>query len=305
MKLKHVEVFNAVMVTGTVSGAARILNVTQPAITQTLQHAELQLGFALFSRVKNRLVPTREALSLYPDIERLFQQLESVRGLARNLKQGGDTELKILIVPSLAVHLLPLALKTFRKKYPLVPLHIRTQHSHNVVTSIALREADVGIVYGTQTHPAAESQLIATGHLVAALPSSWPGFEKKRPGAAVDLAELNAQPVIRIYQKDPMGMVVDDLCNNQEITFTGGITVQTHHTALTFAEQGFGPAIVDVYTAASHRPECVQIHPLKTSPQVHLTALWSKDSQTMMLTKYLIQCVREAAQEIGLAYPAA
>ena len=49
MKLKHIEVFNAVMLTGSVSAAARLLHVTQPAITQTLQHAELQLGYALFT----------------------------------------------------------------------------------------------------------------------------------------------------------------------------------------------------------------------------------------------------------------
>jgi DNA-binding transcriptional LysR family regulator len=296
MKLKHVEVFNAIMVTGTVSGAARILNVTQPAITQTLQHAELQLGFQLFNRVKNRLVPTREALTLYPEIERLFQQLESVRGLARNLKQGGDAALQILIVPSLAVHLLPLALQRFRKKYPNVPLHIRTQHSHHVVTSIALREADVGILYGTQSHPAAESQQIATGYLVAALPKNHP------LSAATDtlsLTALNGQPVIRIYQKDPMGMVIDDLCSHQEIEFTGGITVQTHHTALTLAEHGFGPAILDIFTAASCNPAKLDIVRLADSPQVHLSALWAKDSQTTMLTRYFVECVQAAAQEIA------
>ena len=58
MKLKHIEVFNAVMLTGSVSAAARLLHVTQPAITQTLQHAELQLGYALFTRQRNRLVAT-------------------------------------------------------------------------------------------------------------------------------------------------------------------------------------------------------------------------------------------------------
>ncbi|MFM9901533.1 MAG: LysR family transcriptional regulator, partial [Polaromonas sp.] len=52
MRLRHIEVFNAVMLTGSVSGAARLVNVTQPAVSRTLQHAELQLGFALFQRRK-------------------------------------------------------------------------------------------------------------------------------------------------------------------------------------------------------------------------------------------------------------
>ena len=50
MRLRHIEVFNAVMLTGSVSAAARMINVTQPAVSRTLQHAELQLGFPLFQR---------------------------------------------------------------------------------------------------------------------------------------------------------------------------------------------------------------------------------------------------------------
>ena len=56
MKLRHIEVFHAVMLTGTVNGAARLLNVTQPAVTKILQHAEDQLGFKLFIRNKGRIM---------------------------------------------------------------------------------------------------------------------------------------------------------------------------------------------------------------------------------------------------------
>jgi DNA-binding transcriptional LysR family regulator len=59
MRLKHIEVFHAVMLTGSVSAAANLLHVTQPAVTQALQHAELQLGYALFTRQRRRLIPTR------------------------------------------------------------------------------------------------------------------------------------------------------------------------------------------------------------------------------------------------------
>ena len=70
MRLRHIEVFNAIMLTGSVSAAARLINITQPAVSRTLQHAELQLGFPLFQRAKGRLTPTTEALTLYPHIER-------------------------------------------------------------------------------------------------------------------------------------------------------------------------------------------------------------------------------------------
>ena len=70
--------------------AARLINVTQPAVSRILQHAELQLGFVLFQRAKGRLLPTPETLTLYPRIEQLFVQLDDMQRLAANLKAGDN-----------------------------------------------------------------------------------------------------------------------------------------------------------------------------------------------------------------------
>ena len=126
MRLKHIEVFNAIMLTGSVSGAARLLHVTQPAVTQALQHAEIQLRYELFTRQRNRLVPTREAVALYPEVQRLMSQLESVRRLSVALGNGEGNQFRILIVPSLAVRALPDALKIFRRRHAELPVSIRT-----------------------------------------------------------------------------------------------------------------------------------------------------------------------------------
>lgn len=50
MRLRHIEVFQAIVQTGSISAAARLLNVSQPNISRVLNHAEQQLGFALFER---------------------------------------------------------------------------------------------------------------------------------------------------------------------------------------------------------------------------------------------------------------
>ncbi|RCS58443.1 LysR family transcriptional regulator [Parvibium lacunae] len=302
MKLKHVEVLNAIMVTGTVSGAARVLNVTQPAITQTLQHAELQLGFPLFNRVKNRLVPSHEARTLYPEIERLYQQLESVRSLARNLKQGRHAELNVIIVPSLAVHLLPIALKRFRVRYPDVPTHVRTLHSNDVVTAIALRDGDVGVVYGMPSHPAIQVEAIASGHLVVAVPEAYPNLYQQQ---AIALEDLHQQPVIRIYHTDPIGRVLNELGDNHHVLFSGGTTVQTHHTALVLAEHGFGPAIVDVFTAAGKHHPTLKVLPLVPTPAVHLSAVMAGDSNNVTLSRFFAQCMQTAAEEVLAQLPPA
>ena len=245
MRLKHIEVLHAIMVSGSLSGAARLLNVSQPAVTQTLQHAELQLGYPLFKRVRNRLIPTQEALALYGEVDKLFAQLESVRTLARNLKESAEFELRMLVPPSHSSHVLPLALKRFRKKYKSLALDIRTLHSRDIISAIAMREADVGVVYGTHPHPAVEDQLLATGHLMCLKPGA------ARGRTTLPLTELAKEPMIRIHHQDPIGFVLNDLASRLGVEFVAGITVQTYQAALSLAKHGFSPTLDHIAQSGS------------------------------------------------------
>lgn len=88
MNLRQLEVFYSVMKAGTVSGAARQLHVSQPNVTRILSHTETQLGFPLFERVKGRLIPTKEALLLAPEAEKVYQQLGQFKNLTNRIKAG-------------------------------------------------------------------------------------------------------------------------------------------------------------------------------------------------------------------------
>ena len=167
MRLRHIEVFNAVMLTGSVSGAARLINVTQSAVSRIFQHAELQLGFALFQRSKGRLSATSEALTLYPHIEKLFAQLDEVQRLAANLITGDDgCELRVLTVLALSYEILPHAIKLFRVNYPEVPIKVQALHSPQIVSALALQEAEVGFLFSSVAHPALSQEHLAEGRMV-------------------------------------------------------------------------------------------------------------------------------------------
>ncbi|ANH67946.1 LysR family transcriptional regulator [Mitsuaria sp. 7] len=246
MRLKHIEVFHAVMLTGSVSAASKLLHVTQPAVTQSLQLAELQLGYALFTRQRRRLMPTREAQALYPEVQALMSQLESVRRMATALGTGEGQGFRILIVPSLAVKALPEALKAFRRRYRDLPISVRTLHSNDIARAMLLQEGDVGIVYGRPSHAALSDELVATGRLVCASPRGKAAADRR---TTVALQDLLREPFIRIDERDPLGAVLADQWARLALSPRAGITVQTHHIAMVMAEQGFGPAIIDSFTA--------------------------------------------------------
>ena len=289
MRIKHVEVFNAIMLTGTVSGAARLLHVTQPAVTQTLQHAELQLGYALFTRQRNRLVPTREAQALYPEVQRLVSQLESVRRLAGALRGGQQAALRILVVPSLAVHALPQALALFRQRHPAVPVAIRTLHSPEIAQAIALQEGDVGIVFGHSPHPAVQQVPVAQGRMVCVSLATPARSGDRR--STVELAEVLRSSFIRIDERDPIGAMLAEQCAREGLAPAGGITVQTHHIAMTLAAQGFGPALIDSFIAAA-ADDTLQVRTLVPEVPVSISALLPQGERSPQPADDLIDAFR-------------
>lgn len=295
MRLKHIEVVNAVMLTGSVSAAARLLHVTQPAVTQALQHAQLQLGYELFTRQGNRLVPTREAQTLYPELQSLMSQLESVRRIAAALGSGESTRFRILIVPSLAVRALPDALRAFRRRYPATPISVRTLHSIEIARAMALQEGDVGIVYGKLPHPALHDELVATGRLVCVSPRGRHTSDRR---ATVSLQEILREPFVRIDERDPLGAVLADQWARLGLVPRAGITVQTHHIAMVMAEQGFGPAIIDSFTAQARNAETLHVRTLLPEVPVEVRALQPQGVRSPKPVADFIAAFRKAIADV-------
>ena len=79
MTLRQLEILRALIRHRTTVAAAQDLALSQPAISNALKTMEAQAGFALFSRVNNRLFPTAEALALHEDSETLMPPLISLQ----------------------------------------------------------------------------------------------------------------------------------------------------------------------------------------------------------------------------------
>ena len=215
-------------------------------------------------------------------------QLESVRRLSTSLGRDPAAELRILIAPSLTGHLLPLALQQFRRRFKRTPVSVRTEHSRDIARAVALREADVGIAYGSHPHPALAESPVGVGRLVCVQEAL------KTNRSSVRLAELADQPVIRLHHKDPLGFVLADVSSRLGIEFAGGITVQTYQTALSLAEYGFGPALVDEFTAANLRDAKLRRYFLEPEIPVHLVALRPINAVDHPACDHFVECVKDA-----------
>ena len=297
MKLKHIEVFNAIMLSGSVSAAARILNVTQPAVTQTLKHAEQQLGYALFVRDKGGMKPTPEARQLHLRAQKIFEQVDELRRLAQSLRPDHLAQFRIAIVPSLSTTCLSRALASFKARHPRSAVSIKILHSDEIARSVALRECDLGIAYGEIDAPPVDAEVVGTGHLV------WverrEAGAKKRPDIAdMPIAEIAARDFIGIDKDDLVGKALLGLLSESAVFAGTRLSAQTYQSALLLTLDGFGPCVIDSFTAGFSRGESLSVRSVSPRIPVTVSALSVAEGRRRADFDDLLQAFRTSLAQV-------
>jgi DNA-binding transcriptional LysR family regulator len=295
MRLRHIEIFQAIRQTGSVSGAAQLLHVSQPAVTKVLQHAELQLGFPLFLRVRGKLQATPEALELEREVDKLTESLQGVRRLAQSLRRKPGHSLRIGATPALALSLLPPTISEWTRRYPDIVCELSSAHSRELVQNLLMREIDVALSLQQPDHPGLTAQALAHGVLVVLAPLGyWPEDAKGKP---LPLMELADAPLIGLSSADPLSAKLDSYLKAVEPPPRISIAVQTYSLARAMVESGAGLAVIDPFTALGASPATTAIRPLAPALPITLYAMTRADEAPAHTLSNLLEIFSSRAQE--------
>lgn len=146
MEMREIEVFRAVMQAGSTSKAATLLNISQPAVSQSIRKLELQSELRLFERVRGRLVATREALALMEEVDRCYAGLESIRHRIRSLKSFGLGRLSVASFPALGTGFMPRAIAAFGLSQRSVEMSFQIMSSREVHQKVSAGQMDFGLM---------------------------------------------------------------------------------------------------------------------------------------------------------------
>lgn len=296
MHLRYIELFHAVLTTGSITGAAKLLNISQPAASKALQHAEDRLGFALFSRVRGRLQPTPQALLMRDRIEKIIQDVHDLERLTKNMGQPGNSPLRVTCTPTLALTLLADATALLRKAVPDVVAELSTQHSVMMCESLTLRETDIGLTLQDTGHQNLRQRVLCRGQvMVIAPPGWWPEAELNQP---LPIEALANQPMIGITVRDALGSMLQSHLAKVDPAPRIAVSVQTYQLAHSLVAKGEGLALVDPFTARCGGTNSVQIRPLKPHLDVVLYAMHRPDNPLNAMQKRFLDLVRQLAQRV-------
>lgn len=269
MKLRHLEVLHAILQTGSITQAARLLHVSQPSISTTLQHCESQLGVQLFIRSGGRLKPTPEVEQLFPDIRAVFAGVENVTRRAKSLATGRSGHLAVAGTLAFAAGHLVSAVALFRQSRPDVEVTIQALQAPALVSRVAAREFDVGVCYGPVSHDGLQAERVAVGELVCVLPENHPLARKK----TLTVTDLQREPLISYDPQDILRGKVDRLFAKASLVPNFGVQVGQTMVAIRLVQLGVGIAVVEPFYFAAMRPQGLVARPLRPRQELVVDAV--------------------------------
>ncbi len=268
INLRQIEVFRAIMLARSCSGAAKALNVSQPAVSRLVAYTEQRLGVPLFERIRGRIYPTPEAHRLFAEVDALYQCVARVNEVAEDLIHSRTVYLRVAFSANLSQSLLPQAMGAFARAHPDVQAVLRTVNANTIVDALLERQFEIGVAQLPPAHPGLSIHPLFETTFVAVIPRSHRLARKK----TVAFRDLQDQQLIGYSSDLPFSRTIRDMSSQQGCALRFGIEVQQVHVAWSLAVEQTGIALIDRVTAAGLKHPGVVVRPLESDMTIGVYA---------------------------------
>lgn len=290
MNNRQIEIFAAVMKAGTVSRAAELLGITQPGVSRTIADLERSLGFLLFDRIRNRIVPTPEARLFYAQVEASFRGMDTLRASAARIRDHGTGQLRIGSLSALGSSLVPKAVRRFRDRRPEIGVTLMVLPSRDVRDGVATGAFDIGLAADEIDVSGVLHQPFVSPRMLCLLPTGH------RLGTNETIApqDLQDEPFVAYVPEDRARQRLDQIF--AEAGVRPRIVVETIYAATVCAlvAEGVGVGLASPYAVAGADPARLLLRPFE--PAVHSRSLLilPLDRPKSQLVRDFIDCLMEA-----------
>lgn len=297
IKLRQLRAYQAIMTSGSVSGAAERLNTTQPAVSKHLAALEDAIGMRLFIRRRGGpMKPTHAGVKFYKSIEGTLSGIDSIADIAREITDHSSARLRIAgTEPLINSQFLAGALTRFKSQNPNVRFSLDARHRLDIEEWVVSRQADLGLALLPVENPLITTRAFVTAPAVAIVHEDHRLADRE----IISPADLRGERLI-LPSRQPLRTRFDLAFASADTPFDIDIEASSILTCCRFAAEGFGIAICDPFTPTVFPGTGIRI--LKWEPEVSLTygALFNKDDERNAVIEQLLQCIKEELDSQGL-----
>lgn len=148
MNLHALRLFHVIATTGSVTRAAELLNISQPAITAQVKKFEKELSLTLFKPQGRGIGLTQAGAELLPLAKRLFSVEQQIEQFCRDYRSGSRGHIRLAATYLPSHFLLPAWLAKYKQRYEDVEMSITTTNSSDALKQLLNMDVDLAIYGG-------------------------------------------------------------------------------------------------------------------------------------------------------------
>ncbi len=295
MNPKSIEAFRAVMLSGSMTTAARDIHTTQPNVSRLISHLEYDLDMKLFERTGNKLAPTDEAIAFLVEVERYYLGLKTLAYTAGNIKRFGSGRLRVATAPALGLGFIARAVKRFSEVCPGVTVSVRTNNSATLEQLIASQLCDVALaVYASgSSSNAVKVEKLADIRGMCALPAG----HRLADLPVIQATDLEGESFVSLSHHDGMRERVDSIFQDLHISRSMLVETEFFATICCMVINGVGVSVVNPLVAKDFIAQGLVLKPLEPRVEFPVYLLSPSHRPASILAQQFLDVVRQLLAE--------
>ena len=290
MRLRQVEAFRATMLTGTITGASKLLAITQPSASRLISDLEANLGFSLFERSKGRLQPTPEGVKFFQEVERAFAGMDRLERVAAQIREERTGHLTVHCAPAMSTNLIPGALRLFEEKRPSVKVTIEVRSPVTIFEALQAHSTDVAVSNSYAELPGIEQETLVNTDFVCALPPGHRLAEKD----VITPEDLDGEPYIGLSPEGPLNWnTLDQMFEEYNVQVDTRMSTQRAHTAYAAIAEGIGFSILEPFSAREWANNGVIIRKFRPRIQFSFSLCYPRHKVRSQLAQEFGQAIKQ------------
>ncbi len=271
MNFRQLELLRTMLHLGSVSGTAKALHVSQPAVSKSLSQIEADLGIPLFHRSNGRLMATSQAQALLPELERIVGDIAGLHDLADTMRDGQAGCIAIAAAPTVAGTLIPTAIAKFRHRYPNVRFKVMAGSTSETVGRVARNEAELGVAQPSSGDVSVKTVELCQRPVMCVIPHTHrlSRLRQIRP------ADLAAEALIGFGTDSPTGAQVADVFRREGFSYRLAVETNQSMVACALVSSGIGVALVDSFLTLEKTFRHVMYRPFVPRIDLHVQIMMS------------------------------